>query len=253
MFDKCQQDVAKQYQQRENTRGSKDSSCLYRISERGKAPLNRSPADLTAGGMPEKTESHSIGTNQGHSSLEENTSERITDPRLAAAHFIAQAYPWQIMLTVTNSPYGGESVTATAKGARESIPHFVSEESAERRFRNGINKLNRAVFGSNYTKYPTKGFTWAGTMEFQKSGNPHHHALLYTPHWEAIAQLLNQKRVGNKILLPQVEQPFRDAGAGPIIRAEICLNPHQASQYITKACKYITKTDGLSYGGNWNA
>ena len=202
--------------------------------------LERTPADLTAGGMPEEKYSSDL-----------SPSEIAKDPRLAAADFIARSYSWQIMLTVTNSPYGGEPVTATGPGASEPRPHFVSEVAADKRFIHGMKRANRKVFGQRYYRKPTMGFTWAGTMEFQKSGNPHHHALLYTAHWESIEKLLEKRRIGKRVVYPQIEAAFREAGAGPIIRAELCATRHEAAAYITKACRYVTKTDGLSYGGPW--
>lgn len=173
-----------------------------------------------------------------------------TNAREAAAAFVAAAYRWQCMLTITNSPYGGERVTATAPGARESRPHFVSEVGADKRFTHGMKRLNRWVFGRRYWKRPGLGFTWAGTMEYQKSGNPHHHALLYTPALSFLATL-EVKAIGRGRMVPAIEQCFREVGAGPVIRAEVCAKPEDASRYITKACRYITKTDGLSYGGPW--
>lgn len=173
-----------------------------------------------------------------------------TNAREAAAAFIAAAYRWLLMLTITNSPYGGQVVTATAPGARESRPHFVSEAAADKRFANGMNRLNQLVFGRRYWKRPGLGFTWAGTMEFQKSGNPHHHAVLYTPGLSFLTRL-EVTAIGCRRIVPAIEQCFREAGAGPVIRAEVCARPEDAARYITKACRYITKTDGLSWGGPW--
>lgn len=179
-----------------------------------------------------------------------------SDPRAAAAAFVASAYPWQVMVTVTNSPYGGESVTATAPGALESRPHFVSEGASDKRFVNGMNILNRMVFGRKYWRDPLAGFSYAATLEFQKSGNPHHHALLHT-RWTELLNVLEVKTLRTldgrpgRVVFPQVEECFRKAGAGPIVRAEVCLKPGQAAAYITKACRYLAKTDGLTYGGPW--
>ncbi|MHC5054392.1 MAG: rolling circle replication-associated protein [Planctomycetota bacterium] len=56
--------------------------------------------------------------------------------------------------------------------------HATSEERADKRFRPGINKINRRCFGTRRHGGPMQGIQWIRCSEFQRRGVIHFHFLL---------------------------------------------------------------------------
>jgi len=55
---------------------------------------------------------------------------------------------------------------------------FIHPESADKRFRVFVSKVNRALYGVRWYKKPGRAVRWARALETQKRGVVHYHALL---------------------------------------------------------------------------
>jgi len=73
-----------------------------------------------------------------------------------------QRYEWQWFCTLT-------------------FRDFVHPESADKRFRTLISKLNRKLFGPRWSKKPSETVFWARGIEYQKRDVLHFHALIGCP------------------------------------------------------------------------
>lgn len=165
----------------------------------------------------------------------------------AAADFLQEQQSWQLFVTVTNAWNPGWEVTAGTRGYRDRKPSHCDWFTAERRFRRGMNRINRAIWGRHWHRRSENGIVWGGTCEPQRSGNPHFHALLTTPLLHLPNVFTDRKQLGRKEVIPTLEKHFQDAGCG-YSRVEIIRDPETVAAYCTK---YVTKAGGLQVGGPW--
>ena len=167
---------------------------------------------------------------------------------IAAAEFLQEQQSWQLFITTTNAWNPGWQVSAGVRGYRDRKPSHCSADTAVRRFERGLGNVCKMTWGPRWHRKPGAGLIWGGTLEFQKSGNPHVHALVTTPLLHLPNAFPGRKRLGNREVIPQLEEAFSKAGNG-WTRVEIIRDPETVAAYCTK---YVTKTGGLLVGGPWN-
>lgn len=111
----------------------------------------------------------------------------------------------------------------------------VHPESADKRFRLFVSKLNRALFGPRWSSKKHMTVYWARGMEYQKRGVLHFHALLACGGKDLTQQAVRQRWVA----------VWNDLSG--YARIENVRSSEEATRYVTK---YVTKGGQIDLSPN---